>query len=457
MTRTGESRAGAPQARLSLPEARRIGVEAYVYFYPLVLMELTRRQLTYGDPQAHPGAGPMGRFHHIRSFPAADFKAVVRPNFDTLYSSAWVDVAREPVVVSAPASDGRFFMLPCYDMWTDVFASPGTRTSGSEPFSFALTMPGWDGDLPEGVERIDAPTSTVWIIGRAQTDGPADYPAVRAFQDQLSIAPLSSLRGTPPAAEPVDAPPPGVDTTTPPLDQIAATSVADFFALAADIVRVHRPHLTDWGQIARMRRLGLTVGEPFDLGRQDPLVQEALADAPRRGRDELMQRYPRMAPVVNGWLHTTDTVGVYGDSYVRRAIIAMVGLGANHPEDAVYPVLQADADGKPLDGSNRYVIHFPADQLPPADAFWSVTMYDAHGFQAANALDRFAIGDRDALAYNADGSLDLFLQHDDPGPDKQSNWLPAPVGPLGVTMRLYLPRESVFTGAWTPPPVHQVA
>ncbi len=153
----------------------------------------------------------------------------------------------------------------------------------------------------------------------------------------------------------------------------------------------------------------------------------------------------------------TDTMGVYGDYYLKRAIIAMMGLGANQPEDAVYPLLFADADGKPLMGESRYVLHFAKDELPPAAAFWSVTMYDEAGFQVANPLNRFAIGDRDALKYNADGSLDLYIQNASPGTDKESNWLPAPAkGVLGVTMRLYAPKAAALDGRWNPPAVKRV-
>jgi hypothetical protein len=151
-----------------------------------------------------------------------------------------------------------------------------------------------------------------------------------------------------------------------------------------------------------------------------------------------------------------DTMGVYGNFYAKRAIVAMVGLGANSPEDAVYPSLQTDGDGHPLTGQARYLLHFDHDQLPPVDAFWSVTMYDAKGFHVDNALGRFAIGDRDDLVYQPDGSLDLYLQHESPGPEREPNWLPAPEGRLGVTMRLYAPRRSVLTGRWSPPPVRRV-
>jgi hypothetical protein len=170
----------------------------------------------------------------------------------------------------------------------------------------------------------------------------------------------------------------------------------------------------------------------------------------------LRSRLPRLASIVNGWESNLDTMGVYGDFYVKRAIVAMAGLGANPAEDAVYPLLMADADGRPLDGASSYVMHFDAGSLPPVDAFWSVTMYDGEGFQVANPIGRFAIGDRDPLQFNPDGSLDLYFQHDSPGGDKEANWLPAPKGPLGVTMRLYSPRPAVLDGSWAPPPVQRI-
>jgi hypothetical protein len=442
---------------VSAEEAAQIAVEAFVYFYPLVTMEITRRQATTGPADAKPGHGPMGRFHHIRTYPAAGFKEVVRPNFDTLYSSAWLDVSTEPMIVTAPASSGRFYMLPCYDMWTDVFAAPGTRTSGDGPISFALTTPHWHGVLPAGVERIDSPTPTVWVIGRTQTNGPKDYPNVNAFQDAMSIRPLSAWDAPAPPQQPQPVDDPSVDLVTPPLEQVHAMPAADYFRLAWELAATHPPHATDWGQLARLRRLGFRVGEPFDANAQGADVQDALTAAPAAAQALMVEQARRLAPIVDGWMSTTNTMGVYGDFYLKRAIVTMIGLGANQPEDAVYPVLQVDADGAPLDGSGRYVIHFPAGQLPPVDAFWSVTMYDAQGFQAANELDRFAIGDRDDLTYNADGSLDLYLQHENPGPDRVANWLPAPLGPLGVTMRLYLPQKPVFTGEWTPPAVRRLS
>ncbi len=437
--------------RISEQDAYQIGLEAYVYLYPLVSMDVTRRQATNVEAGKTVGRGPANTFVHLRAFPEAGFRDVVRPNFDTLYSVAWLDLTKEPMIVSAPDTKGRYYLLPILDMWSDVFAVPGKRTSGTSAANYALVPPRWTGTLPAGVERIDAPTPSVWIIGRTQTNGKEDYPAVRAIQDGYRVTPLSQWGGTPKIAEVrVD---PSVDMKTPPVVQVNTMTAEKYFSYGAELMKVNPPHGTDWSQLARLKRIGIEPGKPFDLGKADPAVRSALERAAVDGLKYMKAKAPTLARVVNGWQMNTDTMGVYGNYYLKRAIIALVGLGANQPDDAIYPLNIVDADGSPLNGDNDYVLHFEKDEIPPVEAFWSVTMYDAEGFQSANPLDRFAIGDRDPLKYNADGSLDIYIQHDSPGADKESNWLPAPRGPLGVTMRLYAPKAAALYGRWAPPPM----
>jgi hypothetical protein len=444
----------ARQMTDSAQEAHEIGVEAYIYLYPLVTIDVTRRQATNIEAGKRPMFGPMNTFSHARAFPDADFKAVVRPNFDTLYSSGWLDLTREPMIISAPDTGGRYYLLPMLDMWTDVFAVPGWRTSGTQPGQFAVVPPGWQGELPAGVERIAAPTPYVWIIGRTQTNGPKDYEAVHQVQDGFTITPLSRWGQEPqPVTVKID---PTVDMTTPPLEQVNRMPAGAYFAYAAELMKLHPPHLTDWSTLTRMQRIGLEPGKSFDIETLDPAVKQALERVPSDGLKSMQAKAPTLARLVNGWQMNTDTMGVYGDYYLKRAIVAMMGLGANQPEDAIYPMAFADADGKLPNGDNNYVLHFDKEELPPVDAFWSVTMYDQDGFQAANPLNRFAIGDRDALRYNADGSLDLYLQHESPGPEREANWLPAPRGPLGVTMRLYAPKAAALDGRWAPPALQRV-
>jgi hypothetical protein len=441
------------QASVSAQEAYEIGVEAYIYFYPLVTMDVTREQINH-TPGA-PANSLVNRFVHIRTFPPADFRAVVRSNFDTLYSSAWLDLTKEPMIVSAPDTGGRYYLLPMLDMWTDVFAVPGKRTTGTAAAHFAVVPRGWAGDLPAGVRRIEAPTPYVWIIGRTQTNGPQDYAAVNKVQDGYTITPLSQWSHGPAPAQPPLALPLHI-TAPAPLELVNTMPPLTYFKRAVELMKVNPPHLTDWSMIARLERIGVEVGRSYEPEKLDPAVQDALKKAPADGLKFMHDKIPTLARVVNGWQMNTDTVGVYGNYYLKRAVIALVGLGVNPPEDAVYPLIVADADGKPPTGDHNYILHFSKAELPPVDAFWSVTMYDAEGFPVANAINRFALGDRDALKYNADGSLDLYIQHDDPGGDRTASWLPSPsAGTLGLTMRLYAPKAAVLNGSWAAPPLRR--
>ena len=441
-------------------EVQAIGVDAYLYLYSLVTMDLTRKQLTNVEPGKGLG-GPMNMFQNILTFPPADMRVVVRPNFDTLYSSAWLDLTKEPVVVSAPDTGGRYYLLPMLDMWTDVFASPGWRTTGTQAGHFLVTPPGWRPDLrdrfieefrlPKDTQRIDAPTPYVWIIGRTKTDGPSDYAAVNKIQAGYKVTPLSDWGKTPkPVEVKIDS---SIDMKTPPKIQVDTMPAGKFFAYAAELMKLHPPHITDQPIIARMKRIGLEPGKSFDIAKLDPGVARVLEGVPAAAQQLMAWKVPTLARVVNGWSMNTDTMGVYGNYYLKRAIVTQLGLGANLPEDAIYPLNLADETGRPLDGASKYTIHFEKTALPPVDAFWSVTLYDQDGFQVANPLNRFAVSSWMPFKYNPDGSLTLYFQNDNPGTDKDANWLPAPKGPFNLTMRLYAPRSEALTGKWNPPPV----
>ena len=438
-------------AGITAEEAHAIAVDAYLYFYPLVIMDVTRKQSTNIAPGKEVGKGPMNAFTNVAEYPPADFKGVVRVNFDTLYSIAWLDLTKEPMIVSAPNTDGRFYLLPMLDMWTDVFASPGWRTTGTQAANFLVTPPDWNGDVPSGMSRIGAPTPFVWIIGRTKTDGPEDYDAVHKIQAGYKVTPISDWGKTAQAlAVKID---PTVDMKTPPKTQVDTMPADKFFAYAAELLKVNPPHITDEPIIAQMSKIGIEPGKSFDMAKLDPDIRNALAGAPEDGQKLMAWKVPTLARVVNGWSMNTDTMGVYGNYYLKRAIIAQVGLGANLPEDAIYPLNLGDETGKPLDGANRYTLHFDKNDMPPVNAFWSVTLYDQEGFQIANTLNRFALSSWMPFKFNGDGSLDLYFQNESPGTDKEANWLPAPKGPFNLTLRMYAPKSEALTGKWSPPSV----
>ena len=450
----GSSTAVNAQA-INPQEAHDIAVNAYLYFYSPVTMDLTRKQLTNTAPGKGSIGGPANTFANIGAYPTADMRAVVRPNFDTLYSSAWLDLTKEPVVVSVPDTHGRYYLLPMLDMWTDVFASPGWRTTGTQAHNFVIVPPGWkpgsNGELPHNAQRIDAPTPYVWIIGRTKTDGPDDYDAVHQIQAGYKITRLSEWGKTPtPIEAKIDS---SVDVTTPPKTLVDAMPAGKFFAYAAELLKLHPPHITDQPIIAQMRQIGIEPGKSFDITTLDPAIQKTLETVPQEAQQLLKWKLPTLARVANGWSMNTDTMGVYGNYYLNRALISQYGLGANLPEDAIYPANLADDTGKPLDGANKYTIHFDKAALPPVNAFWSITLYDDEGFQVANSLNRFAVSSWMPFKYNSDGSLDLYFQNESPGAEHETNWLPAPKGSFNLTMRLYAPRSDALTGKWNPPPV----
>lgn len=441
-------------AEITSDRAHEIGVQAYIYAYPMVLMEMTRRTATnVSTPTA--AYAPMNQFAHLRAFPDASFRDVVRPNADTLYSILWFDVSEEPLVVSVPDTDGRYYLLPMLDMWTDVFAAPGSRTSGTEEGHFAIVGPDFDGSLPDGVERLRCPTNVGWIIGRTQTNGPADYENVHRIQDVYQLVPLSRWGQpyVPPGDSPVD---PSVDMTTPPPAQVADMSAEEFFELFADLMKNNPPQELDWPIVAQLKQIGIVPGEDLEFSNLTPPVRNALEQAVDEGLKLIEERTGRGGVLVNGWQISREGMGTYGTSYLQRANIALIGLGANVADDAVYPISLVDADGQPYDGRNRYVVHFEADELPPVRGFWSLTLYTAEAYFSENPINRYAIGDRDDLQLNSDGSLDLYIQHESPGAGKESNWLPAPADDFNLTMRLYWPEMAVLTGDWNPPPVRRV-
>lgn len=429
------------------------GIQAYIYGYPLVTMAVTRQIMTNVIVPRETRA-PMGQFAHLRTYPDATFKTVVAPNADTLYSSAWLDVSAQPYILHLPDTAGRYYLMPMLDAWTNVFAVPGTRTTGTAPATFAITGPTWQGELPAGVQLLRSPTNMVWIIGRTYSTGtPGDYAAAHAIQDRYSLIPLSAVGR-------LYTPPPGmvnpnIDMKTPTRDQVDQLDAATFFAALADLMKDNPPDPADTPMLATLASIGIQAGQDFDMNRLDPAVARGLEQAPQAALAAINAHGEDADMTANGWMIPLRT-GNYGTDYLQRAYIAAYGLGANRPQDAVYPVARVDARGRPLRGDNRYVLRFDRSQgtqLPPVNGFWSLTMYDTELFFVENPLHRHVLSPRAPLTYNPDGSLELYIQHEPPEQDKQPNWLPAPPGEFVLMLRLYWPKDSVLQGAWILPAI----
>jgi hypothetical protein len=432
------------------------GEQAVIYGLPLVMMDLTLKRNT--NVKQHFGiAAPSNQFGNAPMFPPASFKDVVRANVDTLYSSAFLDLSAEAQVLSVPDTGGRYYLMPMLDAWTNVFATPGARTTGTKAMSFAITGPGWAGTLPPGMQQIKSPTNMAWILGRTQTNGPDDYAAVHAVQAGFKIVPLSQF------GKPYVAPEGLVDATadmkTPPVEQMERMSGVEFMTALARLLTANPPPPQDAPMLATLARIGVVPGQPFNADKLDPDVVRALESVVPRALKGLQGKAKEMGSAINGWRMPKSDIAAFGTDYDTRAFIALIALGANLPADSLYPTTFVDGEGKPLNGANRYVLHFARGLTPPVNAFWSVTMYNPESFFVENPIHRYAISSWMPLKHNDDGSLDIFVQHASPGIDKEANWLPAPDGGFNMTMRMYWPKAqppSVLDGSWAPPAVARV-
>jgi hypothetical protein len=433
-----------------------LATDAYIFGYPLVTMEMTRRIMTnVAEPVGT--RAPMGHIIKLRNYPDASFKDVTAPNADTLYTTAFFDVGKEPWVLSVPDMKGRYFLLPMLDGWTTVFQVPGKRMTGTGAQTYAITGPGWNGTLPDGVKEYKSSTNIVWLLGRIYCTGtPEDYAAVHKLQDEFKLVPLSAYGKsyTPPAGK-VD---PAIDMKAAVREQVNRMDAVSYFTLLCELMKTNPPSQADAGQLARFAGIGIVPGQSFDASKLKADFAKRIPDI-AFDRIMLQFRINKAITQQNGWAFTTKT-GIYGTDYLMRALITAIGLGANRPQDAVYPTSTADAEGHKYKGANKYVMRFPKGHLPPVEGFWSLTMYDDKYFFVNNPLNRYSISARQNLQTNPDGSTDLYIQNGSPGKDKESNWLPAPAGDFILMLRMYWPNEtdpSIINGSWTIPVARKVS
>jgi hypothetical protein len=432
-----------------------LGLLSYVYGYPLVMMEVTRDVLTAAPAPNHDGtAAPMGQFARMPHYVSPYFKNVVRISLNSLWTTGWLDLGKEPTVLSVPDTNGRYYVMSMMEMWTNVFGSAGKRTTGTRAGNFLIVGPNWHGKTPAEIKEVfQSPTRYAWILGQTQANGPSDFAVVNAIQAKYMLTPLSSWGKsyTLPAAVPVNS---AINTKITPVDQVARMDAGAFFNRLALAMKDNPPAAADGKALARLRRLGIEPGKPFDIKKIDPAIARGLQ---RANADALTKMQQGIAKIktVNGWIQPDD-LGRYGTDYNTRAGITYVGLGADMPEDTIYPTAYVDGDGMTLDSANKYVMRYEKGGFTPTNATWSVSLYQGN-FYLPNRYNKYAISPWMPLKYGPDGSLTIYMQSQNPGPDKEANWLPTPAsGPFNITIRNYYPKAAALNGTYKNPPIQRV-
>ena len=440
--------------------------DAYIYAYPLISMKVTANVATNVVHTTDRGFAPYNQFSHRNTIPDYTFTSVVSPNVDTFYSSAWIDLDEEPMVLSVPDATlykpdnepFRYYVIQMMDLWSNVFAAPGVRTTGTDAQSFLISGPNWSGDVPAGMTHYVSPTRLVWLLGRTMVEDADDIAIVRAFQNDLSLMPLSAWPGPFTPAEGVHDD--SIDMATAPVAQVAALPVETYFQMLSDLMVENPPASYDTAIVEQLAQLGIIPGGEFKLSDYSEAEQDAIRTGYAEGQAVLANLANTVQRITkNEWSYLLEDVGDFEDRYDLRAYVANVGLGANLPEDGVYPVTTYDLAGDPLNTSYKYTMTFPPGETPPARGFWSLTMYTGNHFLAENPIDRYAIASYMDYELNDDGSLTIFIQKDSTGIEKMSNWLPTPQvanSSFNLMLRIYWPEQKVLDNQWEVPGVVKV-
>jgi len=436
--------------RITPDEARALAYEAYTFGFAIV--ENYRAifgMCVWTDSPQYSG---FNNYLHGRQLFDSSYDTVVNANNDTLYSTTFADLRAEPVLVSVPPTGDRYFVIQLVDMSTDNFAYIGTRATGRDGGDFLLVGPHYKGPLPDELDAqvIIAPSEFVALATRTAIDGPADLDGVIAIQEHLRVRALSEvLHHTPPP------PAPEVDF---PAYSPAVYGSTHLFSILNFLLPFHSMPLSETPLLRRLARIAVGPYEDFDLDAFSDDVQLALEEGAAHAHRAIEERGNALGVVVDGW-QQIPPMGNYGDDYLFRSAVAWKFIYTNSPEEAVYPIAETDADGDPLTGEDQYVLHFSAGQLPPVDAFWSVTLYDSvTRLMIENPIDRYSLGDRThGLRYNTDGSLTIFVQHSSPGAQAESNWLPAPAGRFYLNVRAYMPQPPLLDGSYRLPAVRKAS
>ncbi|MFL5846536.1 MAG: DUF1254 domain-containing protein [Solirubrobacteraceae bacterium] len=426
-----------PGPAAAATKALSAGLAGYVYGFPPVIHELSQASF------------PVNRLVGVAATSGPENKLVVLPNVDTTYTVGRLDLRAEPIVIHVPAIADRYYSFQLMDAYTNVFGYIGSRTTGTAAGDYAITAPGWVGALPIGTQRIESPTPDVLLLGRTLVRSPADLPAVKEILGQYSSGPLSGAQQPSLVLDdqPVRKPP------------VLPAGLAFFDALGERLA-ADPPPAADKKLLARLAPFGIAPGVKTSEAALSASVRRDLIEAVRLGPARIeaaAAAAERVSAKKNaGWVLLDPKTGNAGTDYGLRALVATVGLWANTPDEATYPMAASDARGRRLTGRRRYVLHFAKNQVPPAKAFWSLTMYDKARHLYANELDRYALGDRsEGLERDADGGLTIWLQHARPARARVSNWLPSPAGAFTVSLRLYVPARRALNGRWKPPGIRR--
>ena len=430
-----------------------LGMETYVYGFPLVVMDLTRQVMT-ATPTAGELAAPINQFQRLRTIVPWNFNNVVRISTNSLWSTSFLDLEKEPLILSIPDTKGRPIAMRVMNMWTDVFGTAGSRTPEMNAGDYLITGPGWKGSAPANIKKVfSSSTRYAWVLIEQSIAGPADFAPVHLLQDQLKVTPLSAWGKpyAPPAVVPVDA---NVDLTATPYDQVRLMTGEMFFKHLATLLKDNPPYAADTAMLEKLKRIGVQPGKEFNPGAINPGLRKGINDAPARVWLKFATG-PYGMKSVNGWINMLN-IAKYGSDYQTRAYVAYMGLGAGLAADIVYPTAFVDSNGEALDGTYRYVMHFDKSELPASrNGVWSISAY-RENFYVHNSIDRYGLLP-DMPKSNPDGSLDVYLQATSPGPDKESNWLPIPPsGTFNLTIRIYDPKKEALDPAYKIPPVRKV-
>ena len=448
------------QAQLSLAEAltpeqaRVIAKDAYIYGFPLV--DHYRVQYTYFQDRQHPEyKAPWNTLHNSARIYTPDDQAFPSPNTDTPYSQLGADLRAEPLVLTMPAvEEGRYYSAQFVDAYTYNFGYVGSRATGNGPGTYLLAGPDWHGTVPPGIDKVlRSETQFAFVFYRTQLQGPDDLENVKRVQVGYKVQPLSAWLGqaAPPAATPVN--------FLTPLSAEAERNSLDFFKQLNFVLGFCPLHPSEVELMKQFAKLGIGPGQTFD----EQQLPEDIRQAIKAGMADAWKDFDALGQqVAKGEISTSRFLGsreYLGKNYLYRMRATVTGLYGNDREETLYPPFYLDADGQRLDASqHRYRLRFAPGQLPPVNAFWSLTLYNAQRFLVANPLNRYLINSPmlSNLKRDDDGGITLYIQHQQPDPAQQANWLPAPDGPFYIAGRLYWPKPEALDGRWQAPKVQRI-